>query len=145
MRDRCFICNKNISKILTTLDAKFALRNWNSYHDNKDYILYFSKNNISTCVPCGKQYFKWFLSRNKPTLINNRQIKGTSLKLTRIPCNQFANCVFCRTPTQYKETDPLDTRKYYLASVGQCCPNCYMGIHNTSTAYINSSDEELYL
>ena len=60
MRDRCFICNKNLSKILTTLDAKFALRNWNSYYDNKDYILYFSKNNISTCVPCGKQYFKWY-------------------------------------------------------------------------------------
>ena len=145
MRYRCFICNKNLSKTLTILDAKYTLRNWNSYYDNKEYILYFSKNNMSTCVPCGKQYFKWFLSRNKPTLINNRQIRGKNIKLAKIPCNQFANCVFCRTPTQYKETDPLDTRKYYLASVGQCCPYCYIGIHNTSTAYINSSDEELYL
>ena len=109
MRDRCFICNKNLSKTLTILDAKYTLRNWNSYYDNKEYILYFSKNNMPTCVPCGKQYFKWFLSRNKPTLINNRQIKGTSLKLTRIPCNQFANCVFCRTPTQYKDLSNYHT------------------------------------
>ena len=54
MRDRCFICNKNLSKTLTILDAKYTLRNWNSYYDNKEYILYFSKNNMSTCVPCGK-------------------------------------------------------------------------------------------
>jgi hypothetical protein len=145
MQKRCFICQKNLSKITSILDAKHALRNWHPYFENKEYILYFSKNNISTCVPCGKQYFKWLLSRNKPTLINNRQLKGTNLKLTKLPCDQYANCVFCRTPTQYKETVPLDSRKYYLAAVGQCCPNCYMGICNTSTAYINSSDEELYL
>ena len=41
MRDRCFICNKNLSKILTTLDAKYTLRNCNSYYANKDYIIYF--------------------------------------------------------------------------------------------------------
>ena len=145
MRDRCFICQKNLSKILCTLDAKHVLRNWHSYFDDKEYILYFSKTNISTCVPCGKQYFKWFLSRNKPSLINKRQLKGTNLKLANIPCNQMAPCVFCRNPTPYKETDPLESRKYYLASIGQCCSNCFMGIHNTSTAYINSSDEDLYL
>ena len=145
MRDRCFICQKDLSKITTTLDAKHVMRWWSSYFDQNEYILYFSNTNISTCVPCGKQYFKWVLSRNKTNLINTRQLRGTNLKLSKLPCNQMARCTMCKQETPYKETSPLESRKYYLASIGQCCANCFMGIHNTSTAYINSSDEDLYL
>jgi len=145
MRDKCFICQKDLSKITTTLDAKHVMRWWSSYFDQNEYILYFSNTNISTCVPCGKQYFKWVLSRNKTNLINTRQLRGTNLKLSKLPCNQMARCTMCKQETPYKETSPLESRKYYLASIGQCCANCFMGIHNTSTAYINSSDEDLYL
>ena len=145
MRDKCFICQKDLSKITTTLDAKHVMRWWSSYFDQNEYILYFSNTNISTCVPCGKQYFKWVLSRNKTNLINTRQLRGTNLKLSKLPCNQMARCTMCKQATPYKVTSPLESRKYYLASIGQCCANCFMGIHNTSTAYINSSDEDLYL
>ena len=145
MRDKCFICQKDLSKITTTLDAKHVMRWWSSYFDQNEYILYFSNTNISTCVPCGKQYFKWVLSRNKTNLINTRQLRGTNLKLSKLPCNQMARCTMCKQETPYKETSPLESRKYYLESIGQCCANCFMGIHNTSTAYINSSDEDLYL
>jgi len=122
MSHHCFICAKNLSNIDTIIDSKCV----SYYLEENKYILYFSEQDIHTCIPCGKQLFMWNLSKNKFNLIKNRSIEGTPFKLSKIPC--FAHCVMCkqRPPYEYLQ-------KFYIKSIGQCCSSCYMAIHNTST------------
>ena len=122
MSHHCFICAKNLSNIDTIIDSKCV----SYYLEENKYILYFSKQDIHTCIPCGKQLFMWNLSKNKFNLIKNRTIEGTQIKLSKIPC--FAHCVMCkqRPPYEYLQ-------KFYIKSIGQCCSSCYMAIHNTAT------------
>ena len=132
MNHSCFICAKNLSNIDTIIDSKCV----SYYLEENKYILYFSKQDIHTCIPCGKQLFMWNLSKNKFNLIKNRTIEGTQIKLSKIPC--FAHCVMCkqRPPYEYLQ-------KFYIKSIGQCCSSCYMAIHNTSTT-CDDFEEEMY-
>ena len=133
MNHSCFICAKNLSNIDTIIDSKCV----SYYLEENKYILYFSKQDIHTCIPCGKQLFMWNLSKNKFNLIKNRTIEGTQIKLSKIPC--FAHCVMCkqRPPYEYLQ-------KFYIKSIGQCCSSCYMAIHNTSTTCDDFEDEMYY-
>ncbi len=132
MSHHCFICAKNLSNIDTIIDSKCV----SYYLEENKYILYFSKQDIHTCIPCGKQLFMWNLSKNKFNLIKNRTIEGTQIKLSKIPC--FAHCVMCkqRPPYEYLQ-------KFYIKSIGQCCSSCYMAIHNTATT-CDDFEEEMY-
>jgi len=123
MNHSCFICAKNLSNIDTIIDSKYLKR---YVQEENKYILYFSKQDIHTCIPCGKELFMWNLSKNKLNLIKNRQIEGTQIKLSKIPCS--VHCVMCkqRPPYEYSQ-------KFYIKSIGQCCSSCYMAIHNTAT------------
>ena len=134
MSHHCFICAKNLSNIDTIIDSKCV----SYYLEENKYILYFSKQNIHTCIPCGKQLFMWNLSKNKFNLIKNRTIEGTQIKLSKIPCS--AHCVMCKQQPKF----PLEyLQKFYIKSIGQCCSSCYMAIHNTSTT-CDDFEEEMY-
>ena len=124
MSHHCFICAKNLSNIDTIIDSKCV----SYYLEENKYILYFSKQNIHTCIPCGKQLFMWNLSKNKFNLIKNRTIEGTQIKLSKIPCS--AHCVMCKQQPKFPHEY---LQKFYIKSIGQCCSSCYMAIHNTAT------------
>ncbi len=133
MNHSCFICAKNLSNIDTIIDSKYLKR---YVQEENKYILYFSKQDIHTCIPCGKELFMWNLSKNKFYLLKNRQIEGTQFKLSNITCS--VHCVMCKQqqPHEYSQ-------KFYVKSIGQCCPSCYMAIHNTSTT-CDDFEEEMY-
>ena len=82
----CFVCTKDLSHITSVLDAKYVKYSWRPHFEETKYILYFSKRNLSSCVPCGKQFFMWNLSKNKLNLLKNRQINGRPINLTKLPC-----------------------------------------------------------
>jgi hypothetical protein len=134
MSHHCFICAKNLSNIDTIIDSKCV----SYYLEENKYILYFSKQNIHTCIPCGKQLFMWNLSKNKFNLIKNRTIEGTQIKLSKIPCS--AHCVMCKQQPKFPHEY---LQKFYIKSIGQCCSSCYMAIHNTSTT-CDDFEEEMY-
>ena len=35
------------------------------------------------------------------------------------------HCIVCNAPTQYKRSDHVDYRSYYIEGAGQLCPNCF--------------------
>ena len=42
---------------------------------------------------------------------------------------KFDKCVMCRTETEYRRTDHIDIRKYYMEGSGQFCADCYKSIY----------------
>jgi len=135
MNHSCFICAKNLSNIDTIIDSKYLKRH---VQEENKYILYFSKQDIHTCIPCGKQLFMWNLSKHKFNLLKNRTIEGTQIKLSKIPCS--THCVMCK---QLPKLQYEYSHKCYIKSIGQCCASCYMAIHNTSTT-CDDFEEEMY-
>lgn len=134
MSHHCFICAKNLSNIDTIIDSKCV----SYYLEENKYILYFSKQDIHTCIPCGKQLFMWNLSKNKFNLIKNRTIEGTQIKLSKIPCS--AHCVMCKQQPKFPHEY---LKKFHIKSIGACCASCYMAIHNTATT-CDDFEEEMY-
>ena len=39
--------------------------------------------------------------------------------------NKHDECVLCGQLTQYRQTDHIDTRQYYIEGAGQLCEGCY--------------------
>jgi len=128
MNHSCFTCSKPLSNIDTIIDSNCE------HPEDNNYILFFSKQNIHTCIPCGKQLLMWDLSKNKLNLLKNRSIGGVHFKLSKIPCS--THCVICKQPPPHKYLS-----KFYIKSIGQCCSSCYMAIHNTATT---GDDFEMY-
>jgi hypothetical protein len=143
MREQCFICTKNLSNINSILDAQHVKYSWRPHFEENKYILYFSKQNLYTCIPCGKQFFMWNLSKNKLNLLKNRTINGKQMNLPKLPCKLIEHCIMCKQETPYLDSDPLHLRQFYLKSMGQCCSSCYVAIHNTSTT-CDDFEEEMY-
>ena len=83
MREQCFICTKNLSNINSILDAQHVKYSWRPHFEENKYILFFSKQNLYTCIPCGKQFFMWNLSKNKLNLLENRTINGKQITITQ--------------------------------------------------------------
>jgi len=144
MKDRCFICKKDLSGINSILDAKYIKYSWRPHFDENKYIVFFSQDKSCSCVPCGKQLFMWNLSKNKINMVHNRTIKGDPFRLTKLPCAQLEHCVMCKQETVYLDSDPIHLRQYYLKSIGQCCTNCWAAIHNTATTGDDSFEDEIY-
>ena len=82
MKEQCFICTKNLSKINSILDAQYVKYSWRPHFEENKYILYFSKQNLYTCIPCGKQFFMWNLSKNKVKVNLISYVDDTNIIIT---------------------------------------------------------------
>ena len=124
----CYFCKKKFPDRITTIDSKYAFSEWRSEFDNHD-CLFFSKINVSTCIPCGKKYYKWsnLNTSKKIKQLTNRSIIG---KFKKIKLKSYDiktaldNCVICNVETSYKMTDPIGKRQNYIECFGQLCINC---------------------
>jgi len=124
----CNICNKKFPKRITILDFKYAFSNWRKEFDNHD-CLFFGDENITTCISCGKNYYKWkYLRPNKVIRqLNKRSLTGKFNKIKIKPydiTNQYDICVICKVKTPFKMTDPIEGRYNYHQGIGQFCESC---------------------
>jgi len=109
--NNCFICAQKFSGCYV-VDAKHSLL---QISENK-FILFFPKKNFFTCVPCGKELFKWNLSKNKLSLLKNRAY-GKSIKLI-LAQKTIKKCIICKQVMQH------------LGPIGRCCSGA---MYNVST------------
>lgn len=81
---RCFVCTKTLSNCYE-VESKHCL----SPLLSDKYTVFFKKKNFRTCMPCGKDLFKWNLSKNKIQLLKK--------KATCIICKQLTTASICRS------------------------------------------------
>ena len=134
MREQCFICTKNLSNINSILDAQYVKYSWRPHFEENKYILYFSKQNLYTCIPCGKQFFMWNLSKNKFNLIKNTEKRFqnlNSLFVTKFETQALG--ILEEYNIKYIILTPKAKAKYDIKKLGYYSGKCFDKIYDQET------------
>ena len=55
----------------------------------------------------------------------------------------YDNCFICKQNTFVPVNQKINSRKFYIESIGQLCSSCYYGANNVSLTY-NIDIDEMY-
>ena len=135
MENKCWICCKDLSEIMSTVQADLInnKKTWRKYWETKPYKFFFPIKNKTTCLECFREWSSWEDYEKKFKHIQNREISSLKPKL-KFPIRvKYDKCVICKTKTEYTISTSIFKRQHYLSGLGQFCPSCYMATTNTST------------
>ncbi len=84
MKNICHFCDKDLKKILTTWDIRYAFLRWpnGNFKMNNKSKIWIPSLQKNSCIDCGIKYYKFIFTKNKINKFKTREING-KFRLTK--------------------------------------------------------------